>query len=172
MNSLIVLFLGMLAALLQSTLVRLLLPRNIVPDVLLLLVLYVSLLFPFGKGLLLCFALGLLADLLSGAPEGLNVLFAITVYAMSKAIQARVFMRGLRAMWGLVLLAFGLKIPYYALLSVLLGLHFPVPRDAAAIWLGEFVTGLLLMPPLFYVFSRSLGLPGGWFLQNPRSSSA
>jgi rod shape-determining protein MreD len=172
MSYLIVLLLGMLAALFQSTLLRALLPLDFVPDIILLLVLFSSLLFPVGKGLVLAFALGLLADLFSGAPEGLNALFAISLFAMSKAVQARVFMRGSRAIWGLVLLAFGLKIPYYALLSFVLGLHFPHARDAVLVWLGEFVASLLLMPVLFYAVSKSLGLQGGWFLQHQRSSPA
>ena len=59
MSYAIVLLLGMVAALLQSTLLRALFPQSFVPDILLLLVLYGSLLFLFGKGLLLAFALGL-----------------------------------------------------------------------------------------------------------------
>ena len=89
---------------------------------------------------------------------------------MSKAIQARVFMKGFRAIWGLTMLAFFLKIPYYALLALLFGLHFPTGRDAVLIWLGEFVSSLLLMPPLFYLVSKALGLRGEWFIQHPRSS--
>ena len=136
------------------------------------LVLYGSLLFPFGKGLLLSFTLGMLSDLFSGAPEGLSALFSITLFVISKAVQARVFMKGFRAIWGLTILAFALKIPYYALLSVLFGLHFPLPKDAVLIWLGEFVSSLLLMPVLFYVVSKALGLQGGWFMQRQRSSPA
>jgi rod shape-determining protein MreD len=169
---LIVLLLGILAAVLQSTLLRALLPPDFVPDVILLIVLYGSLLFPLGKGLLASFTLGLLADLFSGAPEGLNALFAIVVFSLSKAVQARVFMRGSRAIWTLLLLAFGLKIPYYALLYIVFGFHFPYARDAVLVWLGEFVSSLLLMPALFYMISRSLGLRGGWFLQSQRSSPA
>ena len=172
MSYLIVLFLGILAALLQSTLLRVLLPPDFVPDVILLFVLYGSLLFPLGKGLLASFALGLLADLFSGAPEGLNALFAIVVFSLSKAVQARVFMRGSRAIWALMLLAFGLKIPYYALLYIAFGFHFPYARDAVLVWLGEFVSSLLLMPALFYVISKSLGLQGGWFLKPRRASPA
>ena len=172
MSYLIILLLGMLAALLQSTLLREFLPQSFVPDIPLLLVLYASLLVPFGKGLFLCFALGLLADLFSGAPEGMNALFAIALFALSKGIQARVFMRGSRALWGLVILAFGLKIPYFALLSVLFGFHLPLGKGAVLLWLGEFVSSLLMMPPLFYVVSRALGLQGGWFPQHQRSSPA
>ena len=172
MSYLIVLLLGMLAALLQSTLLRALLPPDFVPDIVLLLVLFTSLLFPVGKGLVLGFALGLLADLFSGAPEGMNALFAITLFALSKAVQARVFMRGSRAIWGLVPLAFGLKIPYYAFLSFVLGFQFPHARDAVLVWLGEYVSCLLMMTVLFYIVSKSLGLQGGWFLQHQRSSPA
>jgi rod shape-determining protein MreD len=172
MSYIIILLLGILAALLQSTLLRAFLPQSFVPDVLLLFVVYGSLLFPFGKGLFLCFALGLLADLFSGAPEGMNALFAIALFALSKGIQARVFMKGFRASWGLVVLAFGLKIPYYALLSVLFGLSLPLAKEAVLVWLGEFVSSLLLMPPLFYVVSKGLGLQGGWFLQHQRSTAA
>jgi len=170
MSYVIVLLLGMVAALFQTTLLRALLPQSLVPDTLLLLVVYGSLLFPFGKGLLLAFALGLLSDLFSGAPEGLNALFSITLFVMSKAIQARVFMKGFRAIWGLTILAFVLKVPYYALLSALLGLHFPTAADGVLIWVGEFVSSLFLMPVLFYAVSKALGLQGGWFLQ-PRGSS-
>ena len=172
MSYLIVLLLGMLAALLQSTLLRAVLPQSFVPDILLLLVLYGSLLFPMGKGLLLCFALGLVSDLFSGAPEGLNALFSIILFVLSKAIQARVFMKGFQAVWGLTILAFVLKVPYYALLSILCGIHFPTAKDALLIWMGEFVSSLLLMPLLFYIVSRVLGLQGGWFVQNQRSPSA
>ena len=170
MSYVIVLLLGVVAALLQSTLLRALFPQSFVPDILLLLVLYGSLLFPFGKGLLLSFALGLLSDLFSGAPEGLNALFSITLFVMSKAIQARVFMKGFRAIWGLTILAFVLKVPYYALLSVLFGLHFPTAADGVLIWVGEFVSSLFLMPVLFYATSKALGLQGGWFLQHQGSS--
>ena len=172
MSYLIVLLVAMLAALLQSTLLRVFFPQSFVPDILLLLVLYGSLLFPFGKGLLLSFALGLLSDLHSGAPEGMNALFSITLFMMSKAVQARVFMKGFRAIWGLTILAFILKIPYYALLSVLFDLHFPPLEDAVLVWLGEFVSSLMLMPVLFYVVSKALGLQGGWFMQRQRSSPA
>jgi rod shape-determining protein MreD len=148
------------------------LPPDFVPDIILLLVLFSSLLFPVGKGLVLGFSLGLLADLFSGAPEGLNALFAITLFILSKAVQARVFMRGSRAIWSLVLLAFGFKIPYYALMSFVFGFQFPYARDAILVWLGEFVASLVLMPALFYAVSKSLGLQGGWFLQPQRSSPA
>ncbi len=172
MNYLIVLLLGTLGALLQSTLLRALFPQSFVPDILLLLVLYGSLLFPWGKGLLLSFTLGLLSDLFSGAPDGMNALFSITLFVMSKAIQARVFMKGFRAIWGLTILAFALKVPYYALLSILFGLRFPTAADAVLIWVGEFVSSLFLMPVLFYVVSKALGLQGGWFLQHQKSSPA
>jgi rod shape-determining protein MreD len=172
MSYVIILLLGMLTALLQSTLLRALFPQSFVPDVLLLLVLYGSLLFPFGKGLLLAFALGLLSDLFSGAPEGLNALFSITLFVMSKAIQARVFIKGFRAIWGLTVLAFFLKVPYYTLLSVLFGLHFPTPAHGVLIWVGEFVSSLFLMPVLFYVISRALGLQGGWFMQRQGANPA
>ena len=118
------------------------------------------------------FALGMLSDLFSGAPEGLNALFSIILFVMSKAIQARVFMKGFRAIWGLTILAFVLKVPYYALLSVLFGLHLPTAADGLLIWVGEFVSSLFLMPVLFYVVSRALGLQGGWFLQHQGSSPA
>lgn len=172
MSYLIVLLLGMVGALLQSTLLRALLPQSFVPDILLLLVLYGSILFPFGKGLLLAFALGLLSDLFSGAPEGLNALFSITLFVVSRAIQARVFMKGFRAIWGLTILAFALKIPYHALLSVLFGLHFPSAADGVLIWLGEFISSLFLMPLLFYVVSKVLGVQGEWFPQSRGSSAA
>ena len=170
MSSLIILFVGMLAALLQSTLFRALFPQSFVPDILLLLVLYGSLLFPFGKGLVLSFTLGLLSDLFSGSPEGLNALFSILLFVVSKGIQARVFVKGFQAIWGLTILAFVLKIPYYALLALLFGLHFPTGREAVLIWMGEFVSSLLLMPPLFYAVSKALGLRGEWFIQHPRST--
>ena len=172
MSYLIVLLLGMVAALLQSTLLRALFPQSFVPDIVLLLVLYGSLLFPFGKGLLLAFGLGLLSDLFSGAPEGLNALFSITLFVMSKAIQARVFVKGFRAIWGLTMLAFALKVPYYALMSVLFGLHFPTAADGVLIWVGEFVSSLFLMPVLFYVVSKALGFQGGWLPQQQGSSPA
>jgi rod shape-determining protein MreD len=172
MSYLIILLLGMVSALLQSTLLRTLFPQTFVPDILLLLVLYGSLLFPFGKGLLLAFALGLCSDLFSGAPEGLNALFSITLFVTSKAIQARFFMKGFRAIWGLTILAFALKVPYYALLSVLFGLHFPKAADGALIWVGEFVSSLLLMPVLFYVVSKALGFQGGCFPQHQGSNPA
>jgi rod shape-determining protein MreD len=172
MSYLVVLFLAILAALVQSTLLRALLPQGVVPDVILLLVLYASLLFPHGKGLLISFALGLISDLFSGAPEGLNTLVSITLFATSKAIQARIFMKGFRAVWGLALLAFAIKIPYYVLMYSLFGLRFPAPKDALLIWLGELVSSLLLMPLVFYLFSRAVGLPGGWFKHHPRSNPA
>jgi rod shape-determining protein MreD len=172
MSYLIVLLLGTVAALLQSTLFRALFPQSFVPDILLLLVLYGSLFFPFGKGLLLSFAMGLLGDLFSGAPEGLNALFSIALFVMSKAIQARVFMKGFRAVWGLTILAFALKIPYYALLSFLFGLRFPTAADGALIWVGEFVSSLFLMPLVFYALSKVLGIQGGWFPQTQGSSPA
>jgi rod shape-determining protein MreD len=172
MSYVIVLLLGLVAAFLQSTLIRALFPHSFVPDTLLLLVLYGSLLFPFGKGLLVAFALGLLSDLFSGAPEGLNALFSTTLFVMSKAIQARVFMKGFRAIWGLAILAFILKVPYYALLSVLFGLRFPTAADGVLIWVGEFVSSLFLMPLLFYAVSKALGLQGGWFLRHQGSSPA
>jgi rod shape-determining protein MreD len=169
---LIVLFLAILAALLQSALLRAFLPHSLVPDLILLLVLCTSLLFPRGKGLLLSFALGLISDLFSGAPEGLNTMVSITLFATSKAVQARIFVKGFRAVWGLAILAFAIKIPYYALISLLSGLRLPAPKDALLIWLGELVSSFLLMPLVFYLFSRAVGLPGGWFKHSPRSNPA
>lgn len=172
MTFFIVLLIGTLAALVQSTLLRALLPQSFVPDVLLLLVLYGSLLFPKGKGLLLSFALGMLSDLFSGAPDGLNTLFSISLFGLSKAIQARVFMKGFQAVWGLAVLAFALKIPYYLLVSFLFGLHFPPPRVGVLIWMGEFVSSLLIMPLLFYIVSKAVGLQAGWFAQQQRAGPA
>jgi hypothetical protein len=57
-------------------------------------------------------------------------------------------------------------------LSVLFGLHFPTAADGVLIWVGEFVSSLFLMPVLFYVVSKALGLQGGWFLEHQGSSPA
>jgi rod shape-determining protein MreD len=90
LSYLVLLLIGMTATLLQSTLLRDLLPAYLVPDPLLLMVLFASLSFPFGRGLLVSFFLGLLTDLLSGAPQGWNALFALCIFTVNKGILARI----------------------------------------------------------------------------------
>ena len=80
MNVLIVFFFGIAVTFLQCTLLRGLFPLDFVPDIILLFVLYTSLSFPYGSGLVLSFFLGLTGDLFSGAPEGWYTLYAIMLF--------------------------------------------------------------------------------------------
>ena len=168
MNGLIVFFFGVAATFLQCTLLRGLFPLDFVPDIILLFVLYTSLSFPYGSGLVLAFSLGLTGDLFSGAPEGWYTLYAIVFFMIIKAIQARIFLRGLRGAFALLLLAFGLKLAYFLLLALVAGFCFPSFKDTVLIWLGELFSSLLLMPVIFYLVSRSLGVEGLWILQNQK----
>ena len=61
---------------------------------------------------------------------------------------------------GPYVLALVLKVPYYAMLSILFGLHFPAAEDGVLIWVGEFVSSLSLMPVLFYAVSKALQASG------------
>jgi len=170
--SYLVLFLiGMCAALLQSTLLRDVLPPVLIPDPMLLLVLFASLRFPFGRGLVASFGLGLLADLLSGAPQGMNALFALCVFTVNKGILSRIFLKPSRSAAGLFLLDFSLKLPYRGLLDALFGIPTPSTSGLVLLWSGEMLTSLLLMPLFFRLLSASLGLETIRFV-HPRKSGA
>ena len=154
MNTFVTLLYGMGCLLLQSTVLRQCLPAWILPDPILLLVLYVSIWFPTGRGLLTSFALGLLADLLSGAPEGWNALFTTCVFALNRWVQARVFLGRSRSSLWLFLLDFGLKLPYIAVMQAFWGASFS--RKIFPLWLGESLGSILALPVLFALLSRSL----------------
>jgi rod shape-determining protein MreD len=171
LSYLVLLLLGMTATLLQSTLLRDVLPPYLVPDPALLLVLFASLSFPFGRGLIISFFLGLLTDLLSGAPLGWNALFALGVFAMNKGILARIFLKRSRSALGLFLLDFSMKLPYLAILDHLFGFAVPSYSRLFIIWSGELLASLLLMPFLFHLLSASLGFEKISFLQLKKNSA-
>jgi len=154
---LIFLLFGIMGALLQSTVLQGFLPHYLIPDLGLLLVIYLSLFFPLGRGLVTSFILGLLADLTSGAPEGLNALFYMSVFAMNKAIQARIFLKHYGSTLGLFMLDFLLKLPFFLVLSPVFRSPIPYRGETASIWLGELLSTLLAMPFLFALLSRILG---------------
>jgi len=165
MNALILFFYGIFGAFLQSTFFRDLFLLDFVPDIMLLFALYASLSFPFGRGIILCFSLGLVADLFSGAPQGWNAFFYILLFVLIKGIQARIFLKGVRGAFALLLLAFSLKLPYFIFLTTVFGFSFPGFKETILIWLGELFASILLMPFLFYIISKSLGIQGLWLLQ-------
>lgn len=172
MSYLIVFLIGLLGASVQTTLLDALLPAFCLPDPLLLLVIYLSLFFPFGRGMLMSFALGLFGDLLSGAPQGMNALFFIVVFVLNKGVQARVFVKRSRSAYALFFLDFGLKLPYLMMLVVLFGYPFPHARDTGVLWLGETVASLALMPFLLPLLSRVLGSQGSRVQLAPKSHTA
>ena len=157
MNTLVLLLVGMAAFLLQTTLLRHVLPPFLVPDPTLLLVLFASIAFPFGRGLVASFLLGLFADMLSGAPEGWNALFAMCLFLINRSILERIFLKRSRSALGLFLLDFALKLPYLVLLTTLFGFPLPSPEWVLTIWAGEGITSLLLMPLLFRLLTEILG---------------
>ena len=163
---------GILGSILQCTLLRSYLPPYFVPDPILLLVLYGSLSFPLGRGLAMSFALGLLADLMSGAPEGWNAMFAMTIFLLNKGIQARIYLKHSPTAFGLFTLDLALKLPYIVFVKTLLGFPHPPVRAYAFLWLGEFFSTLLLMPVLFYLLSKSMGNPGTRFLKTHKPHTA
>jgi len=171
LNTLVLLLIGMTATLLQSTLLRHVLPAYLLPDSTLLLVLFASLFFPFGRGLIVSFLLGLLADLFSGAPEGWNTLFFLCVFLINRSILSRIFLKRSRSAIGLFLLDFALKLPYLAILSTLF--RFPVPSvdRILAGWSGEWFTSLLLMPFLFRLLTETLGFQKIRFLTLQKNSA-
>ena len=148
----------MAVTLLQSTLLRDILPPYMIPDPSLLIVLFVSLSFPFGRGLVVSFFLGFLTDLLSGAPEGWNTLFAVCIFALNKGILSRILAKYSRSAFGLFLLDFILKLPYMLILATLF--RFPIPSydKLIRVWAGELFTSLVLMPFLFALLSASMGV--------------
>jgi len=157
LNTLVLLLIGMTAALLQSTLFPHVLPASLIPDTALLLVLFASLSFPFGRGLIASFLLGLLNDLLSGAPQGWNTVFFLAVFLLNRSILARVFLRRSRTPFGLFLLDFFLKLPYLALLCALSVFTPPPLERVLAGWSGECLSSLVLMPVLFRLLAATLG---------------
>lgn len=169
---LVVFLFGILCSLLQITLLRNVLPSFLVPDPILLLVLYVSLSFPLGRGVAVCFSLGLLADLMSGAPEGWNAIFALMVFLTNKGIQARIYLKHSPTGFGLFLLDSVLKLPYIIFIKMILGFPLPPLRTCTIVWLGEFFSTLLLMPVLFYLLSKVLGYPGSRFLKAQKPHTA
>ena len=171
MTYLILFLFGILGALLQSTLLRAWMPAYLIPDLLLLLVLYVSLSLPFGRGIIVSFTLGFLADYLSGAPEGWHAPFFISIFAINKGIQSRIFLKGSRTPLGLFLFDFILKLPYLAILRIMFGFQLPPPGKLATVWLGEVFISLLLMPFIFFLLSKSLGVQRIRFMQVKRSHS-
>lgn len=171
MNGFILFVLGVTTAFVQSTLLRSVLPPSFVPDPILLLVVYASLSFPSGRGMALCFLLGLLADLFSGAPEGLNASFALLLFLLNRAIRERVFLKGAGGAVVLLLLSFALKPAYFVVVSLTFSMPFALARYAGHVWLGELLSTLLLMPFLYFAVSRCLGLRGTWFLPPPKTQS-
>ena len=157
MKTLVVLLVGMTTVLLQSTLLRDL-PPWMVPDLFLLMVLFVSLSFTFGVGIVLCFFLGLLWDLMSGAPEGWHTLFAVCIFSVNHIIEARLFVQRSRSSFGLFLLDFTLKLPYLLLLDTVFGFSLPSYDKLFAMWSGEFLTSLILMPFLFNFLTATMGV--------------
>jgi rod shape-determining protein MreD len=164
MNSLIALLFGGGCLLLQTTVLRFGLPSYLLPDPILLLVLFVSLWFPPGRGLVTAFALGMLADLLSGAPEGWNILFAVSIFAVNRWIQDRIVLGRSRPTLGLFLLDFGLKFPYIVVTRTVSGIGYS--SEIPSVWLGEILTSLLLLPLLFALLTRSLGLQPARFVDH------
>ncbi len=148
---------GILGALIQSTVLQAILPHYFIPDLTLLLVLYLSLFFPLGRGLAASFILGLLADLMSGAPDGLNALFAMSVFVINKTIQARIFLKHSEATFGLFLLDFAFKLPFFLAISFVFKFTLPYSVETASVWLGELVSTFIIMPPLFSLLARILG---------------
>jgi len=157
MSALLFFLLGMLSVLVQSTLVRGSFLHPFTPDTILLIVIYASFSLPHLRGILLSFALGLLSDLFSGAPEGWNAAYAILVFLLGKGLQARLYFQGSKAAAGLLLIACALKLPFFLIFSPTAHFSFPFEKQVLAVWLGEFAATLLLMPVLFYILSRSLG---------------
>ena len=158
MNYVVFLLFGMIGAILQSTLFRgSVLLRACTPDTMLLLVVYAATSLSYTRGLLLSFSLGLLSDLFSGAPEGWNTSFMILVFMLGKGIQARVFFRGPRAAVWILFVAFVLKLPFFAILSPVARVSFPLQEQTLGVWLGEIVATLLLMPVLFHLLNRTIG---------------
>ena len=156
MNAILTFLVALVMLILQSTLVQAVLPPYLLPDPILLLVLFLSVWFPTGRGLLTSFSLGLLADLMSGAPEGWNTFFAVMIFAMNRWIQGRVVLGRSQSTLSLFLLDFGLKLPYIFITRADSVMSFT--RDILPVWLGEALASLLLMPVLFGVLSRSLVL--------------
>jgi rod shape-determining protein MreD len=164
MNVLIALLFGGTCLLLQTTVLRFWLPSFLLPDPVLLVVLFVSLWFPAGRGLVTAFALGLLADLMCGAPEGWNALFTTSIFAVNRWVQGRVILGRSRPTLGLFLLDFGLKLPYILGSRALSGIGYS--REIPTVWLGEILTSLLLLPFLFALLSRSLSLQPARFVDH------
>jgi rod shape-determining protein MreD len=171
-NFLVLLLIGMAAALLQSTVLRQVLPAPLFPDPTLLLVLFASLSFPFGRGIVACFFLGLMADLLSGAPEGWNTILALCLFAMNKSILAKIFLKRSRSALGLFLLDFALKLPYLWILSGLFRIRLPSYDRILILWSGELLSSLLLMPFLFRLLTASLGFQKISFLHTTKRSAS
>lgn len=159
MNILVLFLTAMAVFLFQSTLLQHLLPAFLLPDPTLLLVLFASITFPFGSGLAASFLIGLLADLLSGSPEGWNTLFALCIFLVNRSILARVFVKRSRSTLGLFLLDVALKLPCLLLVSTLSGIPLPSPEWMVILWSGECVSSLLLMPVLFRLLTEVLGIP-------------
>jgi len=157
MNYVVFFLMGMLGAILQSTMFRGGVLHAFTPDTTLLFVIYAATSLSFSRGLLLSFALGLLADLFSGAPEGWNTSYLTLIFMLGKGIQARVFFRGPRAAVGILLLALALKVPFFAILAPMARISFPIQKQTLGVWLGEITATLLLMPVVLYVLSRTMG---------------
>jgi rod shape-determining protein MreD len=171
-NLVVLLLIGMAAALLQSTVLRQVLPAFLLPDSSLLLVLFASVSFPLGRGMVVCFCLGLMADLLSGAPEGWNTIFALCIFVVNKSILARIFLKRSRSALGLFLLDFSLKLPYVSILSGLFGFPLPSYDRILILWSGELLSSLLLMPFLFRLLTVTLGLQKISFLNIAKRSTS
>ena len=163
---LLVLLFAILGSLLQGTLLRTWLPPFFAPDPILLLVLYVSLALSFGRGLVLSFTLGLLADILSGAPQGWHALLALLWFVLNKWVLSRVYLKHSPTAFGLFFLDAVLKLLYTALFQLFLGSPLPGIREGISIWGGELFSSFLLMPVLFLLLSKSLGFPGTQFLKS------
>ena len=150
----LILLICFLAILLQGAL----LPGSIIyyfhPDYVLILVSFCGLHLQRGKGLILAFLLGFIADVHSGSPYGLNILFMILIFLTLNRVQSKIFIKGILIPTFFVAILSLLKGPSFFIIMKLLYNSFDLNKGLVFHWLQESISTTLISPLIFIIIYR------------------
>ena len=152
------LFLGVFFLTLQTTLLTSLSIQRFRPDIVLILILYLSFSYPIASGGILAFFLGYLMDLFSGNPFGLYTFTRPFIFYVARLFKERLYLEGVLSQF---LLVFSLALAEGILILILLSGLNPKPigplysKLATVLLPQSFFTGLIT-PALFLVFNKRL----------------
>jgi len=144
-----------LLALLESTLVSLIFPSYLKPDLMILLVVFLGISFPLLPGALLVFFCGLLYDTFSGGPLGLFAFVYLCIFFSLKVL-AKILILGETLLFRIILVAvlMSLQSVLLMVLPMFLGIASHLAR-APSIWvLPQMLITCAAIWPFFYLFRR------------------